>query len=102
METQTNTQRKPENRFTFFRVFREVFCVGAILVLCLIAPSVLGRFVGHGWGLLAAIADIFGWFYLNHKYCGKNRLVLSTRIIWLLLLASLIVIATFEFTHLSH
>ena len=88
------------NPITVSRVFWELFCVGAILVFCLSAPSLLGRFVGHGWGLFAAIADIVGWFYLNHKYCGKNKLALSTRIIWLLFLAFLVVNAAFEFTHL--
>lgn len=101
MESPPDAHGKPENRITVFRVFWEVFCVGAILLFCLIAPSLLGRFVSHRWGLLAAIVDIVGWFYLNHKYCGKNRLALSTRAIWLILLGSLVVIAVFEFTHLS-
>jgi len=29
--------------------------------------------------LLAAIADIFGWLYLNQKYFRKNQMALSTQ-----------------------
>jgi hypothetical protein len=78
------------------------FVIPAVLLLALLAPSLLGKYCGHGWGLLMASADIVGWFYINIKYFSKKRLALSTHAIWLLILAGLIVVTIFELTHLHY
>jgi len=102
MENSPNTQGKYEHHLTFFRAFGWALCIGAVLLLALVAPFLLGKYCSHGWGLVAAIADIVGWLYLNQKYFGKNRMALSTRIIWLMGFAYIVFAAVFEFTHLPH
>jgi hypothetical protein len=43
-----------------------------------------------------------GWLYVNQKYFGKNRLALSTRLIWFLGLAYIVFAAVFEGAHFFH
>jgi len=85
-----------------FRFLRLLLCIEVGVLFAFVAPFVIGWYCGHGWGLLAAIADIIGWFYLNINYIRKKRLALSTRAIWLLGLAYLVVVTIFELTHLPH
>jgi hypothetical protein len=84
-----------------YRFFWALLGIEAVVLLAFVAPFVIGRYCGHGWGLLTAIADLVGWFYLSLRCYGKRRLTVSTRIIWLLMLVCLVVIAAFELTHLS-
>ena len=85
-----------------YRLFWGFVGIQVVVLLAFIAPLLLGRYCGHGWGLVAAIGDIVGWLYLSQRYFRKKQLAASTRLIWLLLLACLGVIAVFEFTHLPH
>jgi hypothetical protein len=90
--------QKPQIDYRFFCM---LLGIQAIVLLAFVAPFLLGRYCGHGWGLLAAIADILGWLYLNQIFFCKKQMALSTRAIWLILLGGLVVVAVFEFTHLS-
>jgi hypothetical protein len=79
MNNQINAQGKPGHNITFVRAVGWAAGVGAILLLALVAPFLLGRYCGHGWGLLVAIVDAFAWFYLDRKHLRKGAL--STRLI---------------------
>jgi hypothetical protein len=72
MKETTNTQNNVANRLTFFRIFRDVVFVGLFSFLVLLAPFFLGKYVGHGWGLLAALAGIAGWFYVRKKMAATG------------------------------
>jgi hypothetical protein len=91
--------KKPQIDYRFFWV---LLGIEAIVLLAFVAPFLIGWYCGHGWGLLTVIADILGWLYLNQKYFRKNQLALSTRAIWLILLAGLAVVAVFEGLHFFH
>lgn len=97
MKNSPDAQRGEINHLTIFRIFRDVFCVGGLSLVALISPFLLGKYFGYGWGLLAAIADIGGWFYLDRKYF--RQLARSTRLISLLCLAYFLFAALFQGAH---
>lgn len=41
------------------------------MVLCGVAPVLLGAYYGPVWALLAGIADIAGWSYVLHRFVFK-------------------------------
>jgi hypothetical protein len=100
MKHSPSTHGKSDQRHSPASFFRYFIFVGVILIFGLIAPFVLGKYCGHTWGLFAAIGDICAWFYLNKKYGGKNRLSLSTRMVWLMGFAYIVFAVVYEFMHL--
>jgi hypothetical protein len=92
-----NMPQKPQLNFRWAGIY---FCTGLAGSLGLIAPFVIAKHYGHGWGLLVAwlavIGNLIGWFYWGMK----TWMLPLTRIIWLLGLVMLVVISVFVLTHL--
>ena len=90
----------PQQRPSAFRIFRDIFGLGAILIVGSVAPLVLDRLAGRGWGLAAAVATIGAWFYIDRRFLRKGAL--STRLIWFLWLGYLVLILVFECARFFH
>jgi hypothetical protein len=85
---------------TFRRVLWDLLCLELAVLLVIVAPCLLGKFCGHGWGLVAGAGAILGWVYFGRKM-SLFECALSTRIIWLLGLVVIVCEALFEFACLS-
>ena len=85
---------------TFRRMVWDLLCIELAGMLVLVGPCLLGRFCGHGWGVVAGAGAIVGWLYLGRRIQLSER-AFSTRIIWLLGLAVVVCSALFEFACLS-
>lgn len=98
MRNSNNAPSTPRQLKFSFRALASVLSVEVALILALIAPFVIGKIWGHGFGLLMAIVDIIAWFYLNHNHFGIKRVALSTQILWLCVLGYVAVAIIIEGT----
>lgn len=70
-----------------------------VLIIEIFAPFFVDKFCGHVFGLLAAIANIVGWFYFGLRL----RMTLSTRVvIWVIPFLFVILVAIVEMAQLFH
>ncbi len=76
-----------------FRIFWLFLLIGLVLIFCLFAPFIIGRYCGHGWGFSAGMASVLAWLSLARK-------IALPPITRLIILAYLVFIVIFELMHL--
>ncbi len=79
-----------------FRFFAALVGVGMIFILALVIPVILGRWIGHRWGLVFAIVGIAIWLFAGRKWTTS----VSMRALRLLGVGLALLVAIFEASHL--
>jgi hypothetical protein len=96
MSNHGDTGQTKQYQHTFFSFFRFFLGIGIILVIVFSAPLVVGRFVGHFWGLLIALINmvVYVWFGT------RQAMAFTTRLIWIVGIGFLLCIMGFEFAQM--
>ena len=73
-----------------------VFAISGLLCAALLAPWLVGRFIGHGWALLVVAGDVVGWVCLYRRQAFAP----VTLLVWIGFLVYLLFVAALQLMHL--
>lgn len=81
----SNYQKQGIDFFKLFRAGLLFLTIGFMLLLCLFAPIVVGKYAGYGFGLVTAIVATSAWTYLRLKLemSSLNLLIWSVILLYL-------------------
>ena len=89
-----NEKRKPAD----LQLYSVLLCVGLSLPVAFAGPLLVGKYLGSGWGLFAALGSFVGIFYFGLRFAKAP----TTFIGWLVGLIVSLLIVVFEFMHFRH